>query len=73
MSFNGLRSVLVPAACLAMFCLSACTAEQVYDSGQAWQQNQCNRIPDKTEYDGCMSKAKTTYESYKRATEPARK
>ncbi|HWJ01734.1 MAG TPA: hypothetical protein VNU96_22175 [Burkholderiales bacterium] len=53
--------------------LSGCTAEQVYGSGQAWQQNQCGQIPDKVEYDRCMSKASATYDSYKRQTEPERK
>src|SRR6185295_14549592 len=53
--------------------LSGCTAEQVYGSGQAWQQNQCGQIPDKVEYDRCMSKASATYDSYKRQTEPEQK
>ena len=58
---------------LAISFLPACTAEQVYGSGQAWQQNQCGKIPDKAEYDRCMSKANTTYDSYKRQTEPEQK
>ena len=56
-----------------MLSLSACSAEQVYGSGQAWQQNQCGRIVDKAEYDRCMSKASPTYDWYKRETEPERK
>lgn len=57
---------------LAALSLSACTTEQSYDSAQAWQRNQCNKIPDKTEFDRCMSNASTSYESYKRQTESAR-
>jgi hypothetical protein len=68
-----LRAILTLAAALATLSLSACTAEQVYGSGQAWQQNQCGKIPDKAEYDRCMSNANTTYDSYKRQTEPQQK
>ena len=68
-----MRILFTLAVALAALSLSACTAEQVYGSGQAWQQNQCNQIPDKTEYDRCMSKANTPYDSYKRQTEPERK
>jgi hypothetical protein len=44
---------------LAVLCLPACTAEQAYGTGQLWQQNQCSRIPDKAEFDRCMSKTNT--------------
>ena len=66
----------VSSSLLALFAalsLSGCTAEQVYGSGQAWQQNQCGHIPDKAEYDRCMSKASASYDSYKRQTEPEQK
>jgi len=58
---------------LVALTLPACTAERVYGSAQAWQQNQCSKIPDKAEFDRCMSKASTPYDSYKRQTEPAQK
>jgi hypothetical protein len=57
---------------VAMF-LSACTTEQAYLSAQGWQHSQCNKLPDKAEFDRCMSNANTTYESYKRQTAPERK
>ena len=57
-----------PALVLLIF-LGGCSAEQAYRSGQGWQQNQCNGIADKAEYDRCMSKAGMSYESYKRETE----
>ena len=68
-----LRSRSILAASLVALCLSACTTEQAYNSAQGWQQNQCNKIPDKAEFDRCMSKASTSYESYKRQTEPGQK
>ena len=61
------------AASLLAFGLSACSAEQGYNAAQGWQQNQCNKIPDKAEFDRCMSRAGTSYESYKRQTEPGQK
>ena len=54
--------------------LSACTSEHAYTAGQAWQRNQCNRAPDKSEVDRCVSDTATgDYESYKRQTEATRK
>jgi hypothetical protein len=51
---------------LVALSLSACTAEQAYGTAQAWQRNQCNNLPDKAEFDRCMSKTNTTYDSYER-------
>jgi len=48
--------------------LWACTTERVYETGQAYQRNQCGRIPDKAEYDRCVGNASTTYDTYKRQT-----
>lgn len=58
---------------LAILLLAGCTAERAYDTGQAWQRNQCNKLPEKVEFDRCMSKANASYESYKQQTEPAQK
>lgn len=49
--------------------VAACTAAQVYNSSQAWRQNQCDKNLDKTEYDRCMTQANTPYDSYKHQTE----
>ena len=60
-------------ALLVALIVSACTAEQAYNSAQGWQQEQCNKIPDKAEFDRCMSRAGAGYDVYKRQTEPDRK
>lgn len=60
-------------ALLVALFLPVCTAEQVYGTGQAWQRNQCNKLPGRAEFDHCMSKAATTYESYKQQTESEQK
>jgi len=53
--------------------LSACTAEQAYGTVQAWQRNQCAKLPDKADFDHCMSNTNTSYDSYKRQSEPGQK
>ena len=53
---------------VALVLLAGCSAEQAYNTGQAWQRNQCTGIPDKAEYDRCVGNAGGSYESYKRET-----
>jgi len=58
---------------LAATQLAACSARQAYGSAQAWQRNQCMKLPDKVEFDRCMSNANTSYDSYRQQTEDIRK
>jgi hypothetical protein len=60
-------------ALLATTALNACTAEQVYHSGQAWQQNQCARYQDKADYDRCRGSTAQSFEAYRREVEAERK
>jgi hypothetical protein len=53
--------------------LSACSSQQLYNAGQAWQQNQCNKMEDATERNRCMASAKTSYDDYQREAEAAKK
>jgi hypothetical protein len=64
-----LRSLYTVIAAMAIVLLSACSADRLYRSGQGWQRNQCNRLPDKTDFDRCVARASTPYESYQRSTE----
>jgi len=57
----------------SMLFLAACTTEQAYDTAQGWQRNRCGRIPDKAEFDRCMSDANRSHDEYKRQTEPEKK
>jgi hypothetical protein len=45
---------------------SGCTSQQLYATGQAYQRNQCLRLPDQGESERCMGKTNMTYEDYKR-------
>jgi hypothetical protein len=56
------------AAALLASLLTACSAEQAYNAGQAWQRNQCAGIPDKAEYDRCVSNTGGSYDAYRRET-----
>jgi hypothetical protein len=67
--FN-VRLLFVPAAAIAAVALQGCSSQQLYATGQAWQQNECNKIVDMQERQRCMSKASSSYDTYQRqATE----
>ncbi len=61
-----LRAIFILMALLVAMVLSACTTEQAYYTAQGWKRNQCNKLPDKAEFDRCMSNTNAAYESYKR-------
>jgi hypothetical protein len=48
--------------------LSACSSQQLYGSGQGYQRNQCERLPDMGERQRCLEKANMSYEEYKKET-----
>ena len=49
--------------------LSGCTSRQLYNAGQGWQRNECNKLLDQGERERCLREANTTYDDYKRQTE----
>lgn len=51
----------------------ACSSKQIYDSGQAWQRNECQQLNDKAERDGCLANNKDSFETYKKKSESNRK
>lgn len=60
-----------PITCLLVLYLGAstlagCSAEQAYSGGQAWQRNECNRLPDGLERTRCLERADTSYEAYRK-------
>ena len=65
-----LRAIFILTALLVALSLFACTAEQAYYTAQGWKRNQCNKLPDKAEFDRCMSDTDAAYESYKRQAKP---
>jgi hypothetical protein len=51
--------------------LTACSNQQVYGIGQAWQRNQCFTIDDPRERSRCLESAETPYEQYRRQLDAA--
>jgi hypothetical protein len=51
--------------------LTACSWQQLYGVGQAWQRNECFKINDQQERSRCLSSSSTSYERYKREAEAA--
>ena len=68
-----MKPLFILISLLIVSSLSACTADQAYGIAHGWQRNQCYKIPDKAELDRCLSNTNTSYESYKKATEPGQK
>lgn len=58
------------AGCLA---LAGCTAERAYSSGQAWQRNECDKLPDFQERQRCLASANTPYSADQKQVEQAKK
>lgn len=53
--------------CLALAGLcSGCSSQQLYNTGQAYQRNQCLNMPDQAERDRCLGKTDTRYDDYRR-------
>jgi hypothetical protein len=67
---GALKAIFISVPLLLALSSSGCTSEQAYGTVQAWQRNQCNQLPDKAEFDRCVSKADTSYDSYQRQRAP---
>ncbi|CAG1020694.1 hypothetical protein DOJK_00511 [Patescibacteria group bacterium] len=50
--------------------LSACTAEQMYSSGQNWQRNQCHQLADRDVRARCATQADMSYDAYQQNRQP---
>lgn len=61
---SEMRSLLLPICLL----LSACSAQQGYYAGQAWQRQECDKYLNKTDYDTCMQHTSGSYDDYRRQT-----
>jgi uncharacterized lipoprotein len=58
---------------LSMLALAGCSSEQMYSTGQAYQRNECLKIPDPKESQECLNKANKRYDDYKRETDGSNK
>jgi hypothetical protein len=46
--------------------LGACSSQQLYGAGQAWQRNECTRIPDVDQRQRCFQSTATSFDEYQR-------
>ena len=46
--------------------LGGCSTQQLYNTAQAWQRNECNRKIDDQDRARCLSGSQVGYEDYKR-------
>jgi len=45
---------------------SGCGSQQLYDTGQAYQRNQCLNMPDQAERERCLSRTDRRFDDYRR-------
>jgi hypothetical protein len=46
--------------------LAACSAQQLYAGGQAWQRNQCFKLVDAVQRERCLARTRVPYDQYER-------
>lgn len=56
---------------LALIVAAGCSSQQLYDAGQAWQQNECRKLP-ASEQQRCLSSSAMSYDEYQRQAAPAK-
>jgi len=64
-----MRHILTLTALITASHLSACSSQQAYGAGQAWQHHTCNRISDMQERNRCLSSANRSHDDYQRESE----
>lgn len=52
---------------------AACSTQQTYASGQAWQQGQCNKIIDMQERERCLVPTRQPYDRYQQQADDLKK
>lgn len=67
--------VLAPGLAVSLFALSllgGCSAQQLYDSGQGWQRQQCQALQDADQRQRCLADAARRHDEYQRGVKAAR-
>lgn len=66
---HPLASLAAVAAMAALATLAACSSQQLYEAGQGWQRQECEKILDAQERGRCIAATRNSYDSYKRQSE----
>jgi len=51
--------------------LAACSSQQLYSAGQAWQRTECHKLNDAQDRNRCLASSATSYEQYQRESKAA--
>jgi hypothetical protein len=59
---------------IAVLCLVVgCSSQELYQTGQGWQKQECKKLQDRDERSRCEKSAATSYERYQAEVEAAKK
>jgi hypothetical protein len=65
-----MRTLIAAAAALLLF---GCSTQQLYNTTQAWQRQECMKMPDVQERQRCLDSNARSYEDYRRQAEAAKR
>lgn len=65
----NVRILPTAVAVAALMAATGCTTQQLYNTGQSWQRNQCTQLMDQQERERCMANAGSSYETYKKQSD----
>ncbi len=63
----------IAAACLLAAALPACTSQELYQTGQGWQRQECQKLLDRDERARCEKSTALSYEKYRAEVEAAKR
>lgn len=69
----GPASATLLASLVSMTMLGGCSTQQAYNTGQAWRQNECNKLTDMSERQRCMKDAGQPYDAYQKDVDSIKK
>ncbi|OQW83647.1 MAG: hypothetical protein BVN30_05160 [Proteobacteria bacterium ST_bin16] len=61
--------ILAIVAAIAILTATGCTTQQLHNTGQAWQRNQCTQLVDQQERERCLANAGASYDTYKKQSD----
>ena len=66
---NAIRLIVAGTAVL----LASCSAQELYATGQGWQQQECRKLQDLAERQRCEKSTAMSYDKYRSEAEAAKK
>jgi hypothetical protein len=70
----AMSSLALALATIGALCLVAgCTSQELYQTGQGWQKQECKKLQDRDERGRCEKSAATSFERYQAEVDAAKK